>query len=119
MSTAYISSAILLSGFFMRMSTYKIRPLVWLSYISFPRRGVQSLPTVCHRYGYTACMSACTCFCYMRCAWGVAEHSNNLLAKARSAWSAGGEATRCLTCLEVPTVEGPGLQWPRTALKYL
>ena len=38
-STAYISSAILLSGFFMRMSAYKIRPLVWLSYISFPRRG--------------------------------------------------------------------------------
>ena len=38
-STAYISSAILRSGFFMRMSTYKIRPLVWLSYICFPRRG--------------------------------------------------------------------------------
>ncbi|KAK9834196.1 hypothetical protein WJX81_007595 [Elliptochloris bilobata] len=37
--TGYISAAILLSGFFMRMSACKIRPLVWLSYLSFPRRG--------------------------------------------------------------------------------
>ena len=40
-STGYVSAAILLSGFFMRMSAYKIRPLVWLSYLSFPRCGLR------------------------------------------------------------------------------
>ncbi len=36
-STAVVSASILLSGFFIRASAYKVAPLVWLSYLSFPR----------------------------------------------------------------------------------
>jgi len=48
-STAVISASILLSGFFIRASAYKVAPLVWLSYLSFPRRASHRPRITCAR----------------------------------------------------------------------
>ena len=37
LATGYVGLSILLSGFFVRPSQLKIAPLLWLSYISYPR----------------------------------------------------------------------------------
>ena len=37
LATGYVGLSILLSGFFVRPSQLKVAPLLWLSYISYPR----------------------------------------------------------------------------------
>ena len=37
LATGYVGLSILLSGVFVRPSQLKIAPLLWLSYISYPR----------------------------------------------------------------------------------
>lgn len=37
LATALVGGANLLSGFYIRVSAFKVQPLVWLSYLSFPR----------------------------------------------------------------------------------
>ena len=41
LATGYVGLSILLSGFFVRPSQLKVAPLLWLSYISYPRCGNQ------------------------------------------------------------------------------
>ena len=43
LATGYVGLSILLSGFFVRPSQLKVAPLLWLSYISYPRWANQSL----------------------------------------------------------------------------
>ena len=37
LATGYVALSLLLAGFYLRTSEFKLRPLVWLSYISYPR----------------------------------------------------------------------------------
>lgn len=37
LATGYVALSLLLSGFYLRLNEFKLRPLVWLSYISYPR----------------------------------------------------------------------------------
>ena len=39
LATGYVAISILLSGFFVRPSTLAVKPLLWLSYVSYPRWG--------------------------------------------------------------------------------
>ena len=42
LATGYVGLSILLSGFFVRPSQLKVAPLLWLSYISYPRWATQN-----------------------------------------------------------------------------
>ncbi len=42
LATGYVGLSILLSGFFVRPSQLKVGPLLWLSYISYPRWATQN-----------------------------------------------------------------------------
>ena len=41
LAVGYVGVSILLCGLFVRPSQLKIRPLLWLSYLSYPRQGHQ------------------------------------------------------------------------------
>ena len=48
-AVAYVGMSILLCGLFVRPSQLKIRPLLWLSYLSYPRQGnCLCLPLLAH-----------------------------------------------------------------------
>ena len=44
LAVGYVGVSILLCGLFVRPSQLKIRPLLWLSYLSYPRQGHQHWP---------------------------------------------------------------------------
>jgi len=41
LACGYVALSLLLSGFYMRTGELRIRPLVWLSYASYPRRAAR------------------------------------------------------------------------------
>ena len=43
LAVGYVGASILLCGLFVRPSQLKIRPLLWLSYLSYPRQANSTL----------------------------------------------------------------------------
>ncbi|KAK9834135.1 hypothetical protein WJX81_001128 [Elliptochloris bilobata] len=46
LATGYVALSLLLAGFYLRVGEFKLRPLVWLSYISYPRWTLQGMARV-------------------------------------------------------------------------
>ena len=48
LATGYVGLSILLSGFFVRPSQLRVAPLLWLSYLSYPRWAHNTLASFSH-----------------------------------------------------------------------